>query len=41
MGKNIKGGRKHKKYKNKNHPLRKKELISADSDCGGFTFEDL
>ena len=31
MGKNIKGGKKHKKYKNKNQPLRKKELILADS----------
>ena len=30
MGKNIKGGKKHKKYKNNKQPLRKKELILAD-----------
>ena len=37
MGRNIKGGKKHKKYKNNNQPLRKKELIVADPYQHYFT----
>lgn len=37
MGKNKKGGKKHKKYKNNTEPLRNNQLLIADSQQNYFT----